>query len=264
MTVTVQRDGRIAIVTIDRPDRRNAVDAATATALFEAFLAFETDSDADIAILSGAGGAFSAGYDLKSVAAGLPEGWLERHAIPDDWADPAAMPLPGPMGPTRLVLSKPVIAAVEGPAVAGGMELALWCDLRVMSETAYMGVFCRRFGVPLIDGGTVRLPRLIGQSRAMDLILTGRKVDAAEAMQIGLANRLSPGGQALDHALELARSLLAHPQACLRADGISARLSGRALADALRQEWRSIAALETEGLKGAARFADSRSASSRW
>ncbi len=255
MTIAVATEGGVTTITINRPGCRNAVDAPTATALYEAFLAFEADSMADVAILAGVGDAFCAGYDLKFVAGGLPEDWFEHHAIPDDWDDPAAHPLPGPMGPTRLVLSKPVIAAIEGPAVAGGMELALWCDLRVMAQSAYMGVLCRRFGVPLIDGGTVRLPRIIGEGRAMDLILTGRRVDAAEAMEIGLASRLCPDGRAAETAQDLARALKAHPQTCMRADRGAARLSGRALSDALRREWQSISALRAEGLSGAARFA---------
>jgi len=264
MSVEVCKADGITTVTISRPDCRNAVDAATATSLYEAFLAFEDDPDAGIAILTGAGNAFCAGYDLKSIAGGLPADWFDRHAIPDEWTDPAHNPLPGPMGPTRLELSKPVIAAIEGPAVAGGMELALWCDLRVMAENAYMGVFCRRFGVPLIDGGTVRLPRIIGEGRALDLILTGRKIEATQAREIGLATSICPAGQTLDVARDLARALLGHPQGCLRADRGSARLSGRALAAALRSEWRSISVIESEGLKGAARFAGLRKARSRW
>jgi len=255
MSVEVCTADGITTVTIDRPDCRNAVDAATATSLYEAFLAFEDDPDAGMAILTGAGNAFCAGYDLKSIAGGLPADWFDRHAIPEEWTDPARHPLPGPMGPTRLELSKPVIAAIEGPAVAGGMELALWCDLRVMAENAYMGVFCRRFGVPLIDGGTVRLPRIIGEGRALDLILTGRKVEAAEAREIGLASCLCPDGRAAETAQDLARALKAHPQTCMRADRSAARLLGRALSDALRREWQSISALRAEGLSGAAQFA---------
>ncbi|MDB5471499.1 MAG: enoyl-CoA hydratase [Caulobacter sp.] len=209
MTVHYETDGALCVVTIDRPQARNAVDGVTAQALYEAFKRFDADEALSVAILTGAHGAFCAGADLKGVAAGSgnpvhPEGDL------------------GPMGPTRLALSKPVIAAVEGYAVAGGLELALWCDLRVAAEGATFGVFCRRFGVPLIDLGTVRLPRLIGQSRAMDLILTGRPVAADEALAIGLANRLVPDGQALSAAKDLARQIAGFPQLCLRNDRRSA------------------------------------------
>jgi enoyl-CoA hydratase len=208
-TVSYDRQGRIAVVTIQRPERRNAVDAETAQLLYDAFKAFDADEGLDVAVLTGAGGTFCAGADLKAIGAGggnrvLPDGDL------------------GPMGCTRLALSKPVIAAVEGHAVAGGLEVAAWCDLRVAAEGAIFGVFCRRFGVPLIDLGTVRLPRLIGQSRAMDLILTGRPVEAEEALAIGLANRLAPRGGALAAALELAGQISKFPQMCLRNDRLSA------------------------------------------
>ncbi|MBI1200510.1 MAG: crotonase/enoyl-CoA hydratase family protein [Phenylobacterium sp.] len=208
-TVSFARDGRTAIVTIERPERRNAVDAATAQALYDAFKAFDADEGLDVAVLTGRGGHFCAGADLKAISQG---GGNPVKATGDF----------GPMGCTRLALGKPVIAAVEGPAVAGGLEVACWADLRVAAEGAVFGVFCRRFGVPLIDLGTVRLPRLIGHSRAMDLILTGRPVDAREAYEIGLANRLAPKGQALDAALELARQLSAFPQLCMRNDRLSA------------------------------------------
>ena len=208
-TVSVQTRGRIAVVTIERPESRNAVDAPTAQQLYDAFKAFDADPDLDVAILQGRGGTFCAGADLKGVSEGRGN---PVHRDGDL----------GPMGCTRLALSKPVIAAVEGHAVAGGIEMAAWCDLRVAAEGAIFGVFCRRFGVPLIDLGTVRLPRLIGHSRAMDLILTGRPVEAAEAYAIGLANRLVPTGQALAAALELAEQLSAFPQACLRSDRASA------------------------------------------
>ena len=204
MTVKVTNDGPVTVVTIDRPEARNAVDRPTATLLAEAFRAFDCDPDASVAILTGAGGTFCAGADLK--------------AFGTDRANSVSVDNDGPMGPTRLLLSKPVIAAVEGYAVAGGLELALWCDLRVMAEDAAFGVFCRRWGVPLIDGGTVRLPRLIGHSRALDLILTGREIGADEAYAIGLANRVTPPGQALGVAIELAEEIARYPQACLRAD----------------------------------------------
>ena len=208
-SVLTRQDGNILIVTINRPTRRNAVNREAALALYDVLKAFDADDSLSVAILSGAEGHFCAGADLQAVAAGKgnpvrPDGDM------------------GPMGPTRLELSKPVIAAIEGYAVAGGLELALWCDLRVVSDTARFGVFCRRFGVPLIDGGTIRLPRLIGASRAMDLILTGREVGPDEAMAIGLANYAAPAGQALARALELANDIAAFPQTCMRADRLSA------------------------------------------
>ncbi len=200
--------GDIFVVKINRPERRNAVDAVTAKALYDAFKAFDADESLSVAILAGSDGKFCAGADLKA----LSEGQSNPLEIDSDL---------GPMGISRLELSKPVIAAIEGHAVAGGMELALWCDLRVMAEDAVMGVFCRRFGVPLIDLGTIRLPRLIGQSRALDLILTGRPVDAEEALQMGLVNRSSPKGKALDCALELAKQIASFPQTCMRQDRLS-------------------------------------------
>lgn len=209
-TVSSERNGRIAVITIERPERRNAVDAATAQALYDAFKAFDADGTLDVAVLTGRGGAFCAGADLKAISAESGANPVRRDG---DF---------GPMGVTRLRLGKPVIAAVEGPAVAGGLEVACWADLRVAAEDAVFGVFCRRFGVPLIDLGTVRLPRLIGHSRAMDMILTGRPVEAGEALAMGLANRVVPKGQALDAALDLARQLSAFPQLCLRNDRLSA------------------------------------------
>ncbi len=199
---------RVLVVTINRPERRNAIDGETARALYEAFTDFDADGDLDIAVLTGAGGAFCAGFDLKSLSEGVGENPVQ----------PGGVNSLGPVGPTRMTLSKPVIAAIEGHAVAGGMELALWCDLRVMGDDAVFGIFCRRFGVPLVDMGTIRLPRLIGASRAMDLILTGRPVDAAEALQIGLANRVAPAGGALDAAIALADELSRLPQTCMRND----------------------------------------------
>jgi enoyl-CoA hydratase len=207
-TVRVDNDGPVRIVTIDRPEVRNAVDEPTREALATAFRAFDEEESARVAILTGAHGVFCAGADLKAFAAG------KRRRRTEDGD--------GPMGPTRMILGKPVIAAVEGYAVAGGLELALWCDLRVAAEDAVFGVFCRRWGVPLIDLGTVRLPRLIGQSHALDLILTGRGVSGEEALRMGLVNRLAPKGQALAGALTLARDLAALPQRCLRSDRLSA------------------------------------------
>ncbi|MGB9184795.1 MAG: crotonase/enoyl-CoA hydratase family protein [Solirubrobacteraceae bacterium] len=205
--VSVRRDGPVTTVLLSRPERRNAVDGATATALAQAFRDFDADPDAAVAVLHGEGGVFCAGSDLK--AAGTPDG--NRVQASGE----------GPMGPTRMRLTKPVIAAIAGHAVAGGLELALWCDLRVAEEDAVLGVFCRRWGVPLIDGGTVRLPRLIGASRAMDLILTGRGVGAAEAERIGLVNRVVGVGESLAAAQALAAELAAFPQTCLREDRLA-------------------------------------------
>jgi enoyl-CoA hydratase len=243
--VLVDRDGPVCTVTINRHGARNAVDNATAEALAEAFRAFDADDDLAVAILTGAGGAFCAGADLKAIASG------DRASRYNEEGD-------GPMGPSRLVLSKPVIAAVEGHAVAGGLELAIWCDLRVADETAIFGVYCRRWGVPLIDGGTVRLPRLIGQSRAMDMILTGRPVNADEALAMGLANRVVAKGQALKAAKALALEMSAFPQLCMRRDRESAMTQwGLPHAEAMAAEFRdSIAMVKAEGQAGAARFAD--------
>ncbi len=243
-TVAVEHDGPVTVVTINRPERRNAVDSRCADQLRDTFLAFDADDTQSVAVLTGAGGAFCAGADLKAVAEG------DRRPIPDGG--------PGPMGPTRLTLSKPVIAAVEGYAVAGGIELALWCDLRVAAEDAIFGVFCRRFGVPLCDLGTVRLPRLIGHSRAMDLILTGRAVTAPEALTLGLANRVVAPGQARAAAVALAHQLAALPQFCLRSDRMSAleqwgMTEEEAAVNEARRGREVISSGET--LAGAARFA---------
>jgi enoyl-CoA hydratase len=221
--VNVTRDGPVTTVVLDRPQRRNAVDGPTALALADAFRGFDADSEAAVAVLHGAGGTFCSGADLTS--AGGPDG--NRVESGGD----------GPMGPTRLSLSKPVIAAIAGHAVAGGLELALWCDLRVAEQDAVLGVFCRRWGVPLIDGGTVRLPRLIGVSRAMDMIVTGRAVGATEAERMGLVNRIVPRGQSLPAARELAAQLAAFPQTCLREDRLSLReQEGLSLEDAMANE----------------------------
>lgn len=249
-TVRSERNGFVTTVILDRPHVRNAVDRPTAEALANAFLTFERDPEARVAVLWGAGGTFCAGADLKGVA----EGRGNRTLPPVD--DPLAGD--GPMGPTRMQLSKPVIAAVSGHAVAGGLELAVWCDLRVAEEDAVFGVFCRRWGVPLIDGGTIRLPRLIGQSRALDMILTGRAVDAREAYQMGLANRVVPKGEARSAAEALARDIARMPQLCLRNDRTSAyEQSGLSMHAALANEFRL--GMETlssgEAREGAARFA---------
>jgi len=252
--VTTEKQGDIWIVTLNRPEVRNAVDGPTAMALHAAFLAFEDDPTAKVAVFHGANGHFCAGWDLQygaKLAAAGETGGLDQLDFNAD--DPRAI---GPMGPSRLRLSKPVIAAVSGAAVAGGMELALWCDLRVMEEDAYFGVYCRRFGVPLIDGGTVRLPRLIGMGHAMDLILTGRKVEAAEALQIGLANRVVPTGTAREAATALAQQLAAFPQATMRADRESAHTQwDLPLGEALQQEWQRGKARIPDAMEGAVRFA---------
>ena len=237
-------DGPVAIVTLDRPDVRNAVDGPTAAALADAFRRFEADPELSVAVLTGAGGTFCAGADLHALAAG------RGNRVAEDGD--------GPMGPTRMLLSKPVIAAVEGFAVAGGLELALWCDLRVAAQDAIFGVYCRRWGVPLIDGGTIRLSRLIGQSFALDLILTGRGVSGEEARSIGLANRLVPRGHALAEAVALAQDLARFPQRCLRSDRRSAYEQWNlSLADALRRETQlGLEVIRSgESREGASRFA---------
>ncbi|WP_155350632.1 crotonase/enoyl-CoA hydratase family protein [Acrocarpospora pleiomorpha] len=235
MTVRVERQGSLTTVILDRPDVRNAVDGPTAAGLTAAFRAFDADDASSVAILWGAGGTFCAGADL--------------HAIGTERGNQVTEDGDGPMGPTRMRLSKPVIAAVEGHAVAGGLELALWCDLRVVAADATFGVFSRRWGVPLIDGGTVRLPQLIGTGRALDLILTGRAVSAREALDIGLASRVVPSGTARQHAEALAAQLAAFPQACLRNDRLSA-LEAESMATEFRYGLASLQA----GLDGVERF----------
>ena len=238
----VQED--VLVVTINRPEVRNAVDGATARALVEAFRDFDTDSSLRVAVLTGAAGTFCAGADLKALASG------QGNSLSEDGD--------GPMGPTRMLLSKPVIAAVEGHAVAGGLELACWCDLRVAARDAVFGVYCRRFGVPLVDLGTIRLPRLIGHSHALDLILTGRGVSGEEALRMGLANRLVERGSAFDAALDLARELALLPQACLRSDRLSSYEQwSLPTADATRNEFRrGLSVIQSgETVAGAQRFA---------
>lgn len=242
--VRIGKSGSVTTIIIDRPEVRNAVDGPTARALADAFRAFDSDDESDVAVLYGEGGNFCAGADLKAMA----DPSLRNQLQPEG---------DGPMGPTRMQLSKPVIAAVSGYAVAGGLELAIWCDLRVVEESAVFGVFCRRWGVPLIDGGTVRLPRLIGHGRALDLILTGRPVGASEALDIGLANRIVPTGQARQAAEQLAAEIARFPQACLRADRMNVH-DGLALNvnTALSAEFaRSLPVIGKESLTGAARFA---------
>ncbi len=243
-TVRYETDGRVAVVTIDRPAVRNAVDGPTAAGLAAAFRRFDADDDLAVAVLTGAGGTFCAGADLKAVA----DGRGNRVTTDGD----------GPMGPTRLTLTKPVVAAIEGHAVAGGLELAVWCDLRVAATDAVLGVYCRRWGVPLVDGGTVRLPRLVGHGRAMDLILTGRGVAGEEALRMGLVDRLAQPGSALTAALALAGEIAGFPQRCVRSDRASALEAwDLPLDEALRREtelgWATITSGETR--EGAARFA---------
>lgn len=250
VSVSVKMEGDICHISIQRPEQRNAVDGPTARALAQAFRMFDKNSEAKVAILSGTGGHFCAGADLHAFASGDPD----KHNPLSERGD-------GPMGPTRMQLSKPVIAAVDGYCVAGGLELALWCDLRVASEHAVFGVFCRRFGVPLIDGGSIRLPRLIGQSRAMDMILTGRPVDAQEALSFGLANRVVPHEQLEEQALSLARQIASFPQQCLRNDRESALTQwSMSEADAIHAEF--ALGLETlssgESRNGATAFAQGR------
>lgn len=252
MSVNVIRSGPITTVILDRPHARNAVDGPTARALYEAFDEFDRDDSAAVAVLWGDHGTFCAGADLKAI--GTPDS--NPTHLPGEGSGAAGESTLGPMGPTRMVLSKPVIAAVSGYAVAGGLELALWCDLRVAEEDAVFGVFCRRWGVPLIDGGTVRLPRLIGHSRAMDMILTGRAVRAQEALAIGLANRVVPTGEARGAAEELAAELARSPQGCMRSDRLSALYQwGRPEAQAIDFEFGSLARVAEESLAGAQRFA---------
>jgi enoyl-CoA hydratase len=242
-TVLVETDGPVTTVIINRPEVRNAVDNPTADALADALRSFDADDTAKVAVIWGAGGSFCAGADLKAIASGARR---ERYKANAD----------GPMGPTRLALSKPLIAAVSGYAVAGGMEIALLADLRVMEENAIMGVFCRRWGVPLIDGGTVRLPRIVGQGRALDLILTGRPVGAAEALSMGLANRVVPTGESRQAAEALAHEIAAFPQLCMNTDRASVyRQWDMSVEDAMRAEFAAgMKAVEAEGVQGAARF----------
>ncbi len=255
MSVDVAIRDEISIITINRPEARNAVNPAMARALFDAFVAFGKDDSQKVAVFTGVDGAFCAGFDLKHASGGMNADWFAEHDLDDSWRDPAEDPRIGPMGPTRLLLQKPVIAAISGPAVAGGMELALWADIRIMEASAYMGVYCRRWGVPLIDGGTVRLPRIVGHGRAMDMVLTGRKIDADECLRAGLANRICDTGAALDTALAYAEELIRFPQVCMRADRMSAiRQWSLDPAEAMRGEWRSASTFSTEGAAGASRF----------
>ncbi|MEC9367981.1 MAG: crotonase/enoyl-CoA hydratase family protein [Pseudomonadota bacterium] len=259
MSVRIEKNGPVWTVIHDRPEARNAMDPDSADAVTEAFLEFDAAKDAHVAVFWGAGGAFCAGWDLKYVStlhADTPLGELD---IPPAGPRINGGEIPrGPLGPSRLELDKPVIAAIEGPAVAGGMELGLWCDFRVMAETAYFGVYCRRWGVPLIDGGTVRLPRIVGQGRALEIILTGRKVPAEECHRIGLCEYVTPHGGAREKAEQIAQEIARFPQVCVRADRRSAIKShGLTVRDALIQEWyNGREALIKDGVAGATRFKD--------
>ncbi len=259
MTVRIEKAGPVWTVIHDRPEARNAMDPASADALTRAFLDFDADDEAAVAVFWGAGGAFCAGWDLKFVSTIDPERPLAELDIPASAPRGNGGEIPrGPLGPSRLELAKPVIAAVAGPAVAGGMELALWCDFRVMEADAYFGVYCRRWGVPLIDGGTVRLPRIVGLGRALEIILTGRKVPADECLALGLCEYVVPTGTARDRAEAIARNIARFPQTCVRADRRSAiRGHGLPVRDALMQEWSNgREALMKDGIEGAARFRD--------
>ena len=253
MAVRIEKSGTVWTVIHSRPEARNAMDPRSADALVAAFEQFDADPAAHVAVFWGEGGAFCAGWDLKSVSdldLSDPVGALD---FPKDGGKAPR----GPLGPSRLELGKPVIAAVEGPAVAGGMELAMWADVRVMAETAYFGVYCRRWGIPLLDGGTVRLPRLVGQGRAMEIILTGRKVTAEECLRIGACEKVVPTGRVRQEAEALAHEIARFPQECMRADRRSVWLQeGLSQREALRAEWANSArVVETEGAAGAARFA---------
>jgi enoyl-CoA hydratase len=259
MTVRTEKDGAVWTIIHDRPEARNAMDPDSADALTEAFLEFDRDDSAAVAVFWGAGGAFCAGWDLKYVSTLDTDYPLRELDIPTAGPRGSGGEIPrGPLGPSRLELDKPVIGAIEGPAVAGGMELGLWCDFRVMAEDAYFGVYCRRWGVPLIDGGTVRLPRLVGQGRALEIILTGRKVPAGECLDIGLCEYVTPPGGAREKAEDLAREIARFPQVCVRADRRSAIANhGLPVRDGLIREWyNGREALVKDGVSGAARFRD--------
>jgi enoyl-CoA hydratase len=260
--VRTEKNGHVWTVVHSRfEEARNGMDPASADALVEAFLAFDSDPGARVAVLWGEGGAFCAGWDLK-YATTLTDRDKFQEEMVDGLAFPTgANPAPrGPLGPTRMELSKPVIAAVEGPAVAGGMELAMWCDIRVLAEDAYFGVYCRRWGIPLLDGGTVRLPRLVGQGRAMEIILTGRKVPADEALRIGLCEQVVASGGARAAAEAMAQEIARFPQAAVRADRRSVlETYGQPVREAMRREWHNgLDAHIREGADGAARFAAGR------
>ena len=253
MAVRIEKNNSVWTIIHSRPEARGAMDPQSAQALYDAFLQFDEDDSASVAVFWGEGGAFCAGWDLKHAASLADANAIEPYEFAPQSAGASSI---AAMGPSRLNLSKPVIAAIAGPAVAGGMELALWADIRVMEESAFMGVYCRRWGIPLIDGGTVRLPRLIGEGRAMDLILTGRRVNADEALRIGLCEYTVPTGDARIKAEALATQIAGFPQSCMRADRKSARAQQGLSEDAaLRQEWQLSKHEVTIGIQGAIRFA---------
>jgi len=257
VSIHVEKQDHVWTIVHDRSEARNSMDPQSADDLVAAFLAFDIDPDARVAVLWGAGGAFCAGWDLKYAATLMDVPERERDEVFARLAFPKGdAPTPrGAMGPTRLALSKPVIAAVEGPAVAGGMELAMWCDIRVCAEDAYFGVYCRRWGVPLVDGGTLRLPRLVGQGRALEIILTGRKVPAEEALRIGLCEQIVARGQAREAAESLARDIARFPQGAVRADRKSLHATlGLSEQEALKVEWANGVDALVEGIAGAVRF----------
>jgi enoyl-CoA hydratase len=256
MTVRIEKSGSVWTVIHSRPEARNAMDPRSADDLVAAFEAFDADKGANVAVFWGEGGAFCAGWDLKTVSALDMNDPVGRLDFPKDGAKPPR----GPLGPSRLELGKPVIAAVEGPAVAGGMELAMWADVRVMAESAYFGVYCRRWGVPLIDGGTVRLPRLVGLGKALEIIMTGRKVPAEEAYRIGLCEKVVPHGRAREAAEVMAHEIARFPQECMRADRLSVyRAWGKPVRQGLESEWATSAPIvKAEGIAGAMRFAQGR------
>ena len=259
MSVRIEKNGTVWTIIHDRPEARNAMDPDSADALTAAFLEFDANDRASVAVFWGAGGAFCAGWDLKFVSTLLNEYPLGELDIPTAGPQANGGEIPrGPLGPSRLELDKPVIAAIEGPAVAGGMELGLWCDFRVMAEDAYFGVYCRRWGVPLIDGGTVRLPRIVGQGRALEIILTGRQVMAEECLAIGLCEYVTPSGGAREKAEALAQDIARFPQTCVRVDRRSAiKSQGLSIRDGLIQEWyNGREALIKDGVAGATRFKD--------
>lgn len=259
MSIRVEKNARVWTVIHDRhAEARNAMDPASADALVQAFQEFDRDDGAAVAVLWGAGGAFCSGWDLKYAGRLADREAFDRDIVQGLAIPQGAAPAPrGPLGPTRMELSKPVIAAVEGPAVAGGMELALWCDVRVMAADAYFGVYCRRWGIPLLDGGTVRLPRLVGQGRALEIIMTGRKVPAEEALRIGLCEQVVAAGTARQAAEAMAQEIARFPQAAVRADRRSVHETyGLSVREALRREWANgVEAHWREGAAGAGRFA---------
>lgn len=258
MTVSIEKSGRVWTVVHNRPEARNAMDPESAEALQAAFLEFDASDEADVAVFYGEGGAFCAGWDLKYAATLKDAGEISDLTFPTEFdaKDNGGAMARGPMGPSRLQLGKPVIGAIAGPAVAGGMELALWCDCRVMEQSAYLGVYCRRWGIPLIDGGTVRLPRIVGRGRALDIAMTGRKVPAEECLRIGLCERVVPDGTCRAAAEEMAHEIARFPQACVRADRASIYgQSGKGIWEAMQDEWvGGIDIINQEGIAGAGRF----------